>query len=343
MQMGTIDLNPEFQREVVWTPTKQSHLIDSILKNFYIPPIIFSCKKLDSTRWMRICIDGKQRLTSIRRFMENEIPHTNPAEGNLKKRYYRGATQNQRHLSDSERECFDCSELVCVEYYDLTLNQEQEIFSRVQLGMPLTAAEKLQAISSPLAEYAHTLFTTFPNLEKIIEVRRGRPFQLITQSLHMIETEPEIFRATPTTISKYLKEDREVPLELRRTSKRVFETLAAMIDADEELINRAHKLAPIEFVFLCWMIAKYPNLSIAQYQQYLLRMKQHVRQRHIDIRFNSKVYETLRQFVEDIAYENEDLDVPDINSNKTSYARIAIDNYTTTGRGKKRIKTEPVY
>lgn len=51
--------------DVVWTNTKQSHLIDSMLNNFYIPPVIFSCKKLDDKRWIRVCIDGKQRLTSI--------------------------------------------------------------------------------------------------------------------------------------------------------------------------------------------------------------------------------------------------------------------------------------
>jgi len=29
------------QRDVVWTETKQTGLIDSVFHNFYIPPIIF--------------------------------------------------------------------------------------------------------------------------------------------------------------------------------------------------------------------------------------------------------------------------------------------------------------
>lgn len=60
---GTIDLDPEYQRgaymrtiraelvsnrvlinnspDIVWGEAKQSGLIDSILRNFYMPPVIF--------------------------------------------------------------------------------------------------------------------------------------------------------------------------------------------------------------------------------------------------------------------------------------------------------------
>ncbi|KAG9289317.1 hypothetical protein G9A89_007878 [Geosiphon pyriformis] len=308
MQMGAIDLSPDFQRGDVWTAAKQSHLIDSILNNYYVPPIIFSCKKLENKRSLRVCIDGKQRLVAIKRFMENEIPHSIPTGGHLKKRYYKRKSENdKRHLSDAERENFDCSELVC---------------------------EKFQAISSPMVDYAQTLFLTFPNLEKIMNTKRGRPLQIITQTLHLIEMEPESYNvATSTTISKYLKDKREVPLSLKRTAKWVFETLAALIDADDELINRSNKLAPIEFVFSCLMISKYPNLSISQYQHYILRMKQHVRQRHIDIRFNNRVCTTLRRFVDDLTYEIETMDV---------VADAYSDNLGSQSRSPKRIKIEPL-
>jgi uncharacterized protein with ParB-like and HNH nuclease domain len=63
--------------------TKQVGLIDSILRNYYIPPIIFGTLPLyiNSNKSdirlavdtaadggeLRTCIDGKQRLTSIQR------------------------------------------------------------------------------------------------------------------------------------------------------------------------------------------------------------------------------------------------------------------------------------
>ncbi|CAG8554356.1 9221_t:CDS:2 [Acaulospora morrowiae] len=303
LQMGMIDLNPEFQRDVVWTGIKQSHLVDSVLNNFYVPPVIFSCKKLDSKRWMRVCIDGKQRLTAIRKFMDNEIPHLSPSDGNITKRYYKALNGNKRSLTEAERELFDCSELLCVEYYDLTLHQEQEIFSRVQLGVALTPAEKLQAISSPMADFAHTIYTQHPSISAIMDTKRARPFQLITQSLHMIEYEPDKFNATPTTITKFLKEDREVPESLRSLANQVYRTIEEMIEDDSELFHRENKLAPVEFVFLTYMIAKYPGLPIFQYQNRLLAMKKHVRAKHDDIRFNNKVYDTLKKFIDNMEFE----------------------------------------
>ncbi|CAJ0870298.1 10232_t:CDS:10 [Entrophospora sp. SA101] len=269
LQMGIIDLNPEFQRAI-----KQSHLVDSVLNNFYVPPVIFSCKKLDNKRWIRVCIDGKQRLTAIKKFMEGEIPHVSPSDGNVAKRYYKNVN-GKKTLSEPERELFDCSELLCVEYYDLSLQQEQEIFSRVQLGVALTPAEKLQAISSPMADFAHSIFSKYPSISLIMDTKRARPFQLITQSLHMIENEPEKFNATPAVITKFLKEERQVPSNLKIIAERIYQTLEAMIADNSDVFHKDNRLAPVEFVFLTYMIAKYPGLLISHYQSRLLAMKKH--------------------------------------------------------------------
>ena len=76
IQRKKFNFNPKYQRrDSVWDDEKQSFLIDSILRNFPIPPI-FLHQHIDakdgSTKYD--VIDGKQRLTSIRRFIENEIP-----------------------------------------------------------------------------------------------------------------------------------------------------------------------------------------------------------------------------------------------------------------------------
>ena len=50
----------------------------SFTENFYVPPVIFNVQAIkaeDGTeRWRRTCVDGKQRLTSIRDFMKGRIP-----------------------------------------------------------------------------------------------------------------------------------------------------------------------------------------------------------------------------------------------------------------------------
>ncbi|CAG8535488.1 62_t:CDS:2 [Diversispora eburnea] len=230
---------------------KQSHLVDSIKNNYYVPPVIFSCKKMEdngATKTLRVCIDGKQRLTSIRRFFDNEIPHVVPDGPRSSRKYY--SLEGENCFSEYEREnIFD------FEYWDLTLAQEQEIFSRVQLGMPLTNAEKLASISSPTVSFAQNLYTSYSSLSNIIEIRRGKPLELISQALYMIENEPEKQCFTHNNITKYLKDPREVPMALRQVAKTVFETLDTMIMDNVFVFHEEHKLAPIEFVFFSTSIA----------------------------------------------------------------------------------------
>jgi hypothetical protein len=61
---GQIDLEPEYQRGVVWNVAKQSAVIDSIFRNCYVPPVLFSIhshtNEEDDTEELRICVDGKQ-------------------------------------------------------------------------------------------------------------------------------------------------------------------------------------------------------------------------------------------------------------------------------------------
>jgi uncharacterized protein with ParB-like and HNH nuclease domain len=51
--------------DVVWPETKQIGIIDSIFRNFYIPPVIFAVNTYEDGSETKTCIDGKQRLTSI--------------------------------------------------------------------------------------------------------------------------------------------------------------------------------------------------------------------------------------------------------------------------------------
>ncbi|KAG5643754.1 hypothetical protein DXG03_009689 [Asterophora parasitica] len=65
-----IKLDPEYQRDVVWPDNKMIGLIDSVFRNFYIPPVIFAVVAYDDGSERKVCIDGKQRLTSLQRFMD---------------------------------------------------------------------------------------------------------------------------------------------------------------------------------------------------------------------------------------------------------------------------------
>jgi uncharacterized protein with ParB-like and HNH nuclease domain len=97
IEAKSIFLEPDYQREVVWDEGRAATLINSILSKcypprtlallnikslvgYFIPPIIFNVKKnvmkvegKEKINYLRICVDGKQRLTSIWKFMSGKI------------------------------------------------------------------------------------------------------------------------------------------------------------------------------------------------------------------------------------------------------------------------------
>ncbi|PPQ65056.1 hypothetical protein CVT26_015752 [Gymnopilus dilepis] len=143
MEDGSIDLNAEYQRGVVWKDEKQSGLIDSIFGNFHIPPIVFVVDRDEENNETRICVDGKQRLTSIRSSRRT----TN------KKLYFTSPPGTRRKIiPEGLRQSFCNKQIACYEYEGVTTEQEREIFQRVQLGVALGPAERLAAINGPYAD-----------------------------------------------------------------------------------------------------------------------------------------------------------------------------------------------
>lgn len=73
---GAIDLEPKYQRRDRWKPQAQSELIESFLLNVPVPPVYLAEDDFGTYS----VIDGKQRITTIRKFLRNEF-----ALGNLPK------------------------------------------------------------------------------------------------------------------------------------------------------------------------------------------------------------------------------------------------------------------
>jgi hypothetical protein len=54
-------------------------LVNSLMENFYIPPIILNKKTATAPanklkEAVHVCVDGKQRLSSVRAFVKGMIP-----------------------------------------------------------------------------------------------------------------------------------------------------------------------------------------------------------------------------------------------------------------------------
>jgi uncharacterized protein with ParB-like and HNH nuclease domain len=58
---GDLDLQPNFQRGEVWPTQKKRKLIDSILRDWHVPPV----HVVVSERGRQEVLDGQQRLAAI--------------------------------------------------------------------------------------------------------------------------------------------------------------------------------------------------------------------------------------------------------------------------------------
>jgi hypothetical protein len=77
IDQGKLVLTPDFQRKFVWTHEHQEAFIDTMLNGLPFPEI-YVCEgdvDVEKLRTTRLVIDGQQRLTTIRNYIEGKHEH----------------------------------------------------------------------------------------------------------------------------------------------------------------------------------------------------------------------------------------------------------------------------
>lgn len=302
---NSVDLDPEYQRDVVWSDEKQSGLIDSILRNYYMPPIIFAVSFQDDGSERRTCIDGKQRLTSIQKFIDGQIPHKDSFTN--EKLWYKSSAQNPKRklLPSHLRTLFANKQVVCVEYNDLTDDQEREIFQRVQLGVALTPAERLQAIVGPWPAVIRDIQSHIlgeDGLEGYLDWghARGRDFQCLATVGYLIENSSKPTIPTSKALEKWLHRTDPVRPTLIADLQETFRifVILARDKRYSSSLNSPARVSPIEFVMIGMLIyKKRASLSLTQLSSAIEKMRKDVRASEKDIRANSRVMKLMMDFI----------------------------------------------
>ncbi|TFK46311.1 hypothetical protein OE88DRAFT_1594988, partial [Heliocybe sulcata] len=311
---GDIDLNPDYQREVVWPEHKQSALVDSLMRHYYVPPVILAVKVDEEGTEHRTCIDGKQRLTSIQKFMDGLVRTDLRSFSWTNEKYWFKDDPTSRRvrkmLPERYRKEWSRLQLVCIEYDGLLENEEREIFQqRVQLGMALTPAEKLQAISSSKADFVRELLATYSDLTGnsstlVWDSGRGTDFRCFAQALYNMEKFPKLKSGgTIVQIEKWLSTEESFDEETQDDAHRTF-SVFLQLGKDKQLSNcfkQPTNIAPVEFVTIAVLISREKDrLSLPQLSRVIRDMRIHVRQEHKDIRLNNMVIKTMLAFIGDI-------------------------------------------
>lgn len=152
---SSIDDDPPYQREgSVWSLDKQQLFIDSLLNGYDVPKIYLHDLRGKHPSKVYAVVDGKQRLSTIWRFLADEFPladdfRIEPA--NLPDDLPPGAAapaagQVFSQLHRSWRDELLNTFLAVVLIKNASVEDIEDLFSRLNNGEPLNAAEKRNAM-----------------------------------------------------------------------------------------------------------------------------------------------------------------------------------------------------
>lgn len=120
---GKLILRPDFQRKFVWTHEHQEAFIDTILKGLPFPEIYVCEGEVDVQllRTTRLVIDGQQRLTTIKNYIEG--CHDHPLS----------TIQSYQSLDLEEKQSFVKYQIVMRDLGKINEETTREIFRRINL------------------------------------------------------------------------------------------------------------------------------------------------------------------------------------------------------------------
>ncbi|MGQ0591162.1 MAG: DUF262 domain-containing protein [Gammaproteobacteria bacterium] len=121
-------MDPDFQRDFIWAEDKQSKLIESVLMRIPLP--VFYLAEDDDGRM--VVVDGLQRLSTFKRFVNNELRLKLPHQAELDKKRFQGLSPKLQNRVE------DCNLILYVIDTKVPERARLDIFERVNGGVPLT-------------------------------------------------------------------------------------------------------------------------------------------------------------------------------------------------------------
>ncbi|WP_346815329.1 DUF262 domain-containing protein [Aeromonas hydrophila] len=252
IKRGSIDLRPDFQRDMVWNKSKKQGLIDTILRDWKFPPVFFV---ITTDNEMMEVLDGQQRLSAIVEFLENEIPidgNIEPYDESIQKLH--GLRFNQ--LPERVRFRIEQYSIRIHELYDYQEGEPYELFFRLNQGVTLTPAEKRNTFFGPVREQIKN-FVACMNELKIDGSRIGfnnnrlAYDDVMARFVYAIHTKIINKKITDVHLVDFYRAGSPVPYE---TEIRVLSAIKALAEACEVSASFGSKLKLNKPTLLTWLI-----------------------------------------------------------------------------------------
>lgn len=253
---GRLNLSPDYQREFVWTDTDREAYLESLYIGF-APSILIFNKESDNTL---VCIDGKQRIDTIRQFYNNEIAFLIDDEYV----YYKetdGKTKDGVHdarvMTDDEITEFQDIVLYNHEYNKLTYDEQVDLFNRIQQGKKLSAGEIIKSsLSKEVNNRIQRIMDRYSvSLEKYVVKKRQNMYYFFVKFIYMLGTDNLSLQRTQICESYPRSKDDNDSFDLDKACKKAntfFKNHMNVLD-NSKLNKRYEHL----FLILCYRLCNY--------------------------------------------------------------------------------------
>jgi len=245
-KQGKLIFNTEYQRSEVWDLKKKQRLIDSIIKDYNIG-MVFLKKRDDNVYEV---LDGQQRLKTIFQFMENIYSTSAEFTPEIGEKKY---DELQRDANKYAKFIAFQIDIAFVENADDETTAD--IFLRLQEGMPLNTAEKLNAmrgkIRNAILELSHHNFIKNTNIKDHRFAHRllaAQIFKLEKDSNFDTMTFPDIkFENLREMYEKYSV--KEPPAQILANVKKYLNFLNKAFGDNAKIIKRRGDFIPIYLLY----------------------------------------------------------------------------------------------
>ncbi|MEH6550634.1 MAG: DUF262 domain-containing protein [Pseudomonadales bacterium] len=225
IEKGMIDLKPEFQRGDVWNSSKKKLLIDSILRDWQVPPI-----HVIRVNGAQEVLDGQQRLRAIYDFYTGCFS----VNGNIEpynEEIFRLHGLLYKDLSDDLKMHFDLYSIRVFEIAEYASGEPGELFNRLNNALNLTSAEKRNAYVGQVTSQAKELVGVIDEggLDKSFlgfSNNRMAYDDLLIKICFMLEEHGLSTKVTDKSLSDRYKADAKFPDDVFRSVKRAIELLS---------------------------------------------------------------------------------------------------------------------
>ena len=208
VENGTVSMSNIIQRSFVWDVMRMSLLIHSILYGFPVP--VFWANKVDGVnekgKSIKIydLLDGKQRITTLCKFVKGEFALTNVPSIMFEDEMYELEGKKFEDLPEDMQETILAYSLTVKSYDNMSDDQKRELFKRLNNGKPLSTKEKniancLDILS--VSELAYHHFFDAVLTDKAKESRKAIPLvvkmsEMLTKTADKISFESKVFNET---------------------------------------------------------------------------------------------------------------------------------------------------